>query len=174
MAPTLLTGDRILASPIREPIARGQIVIHLWAGKPYIKRVVAVSGDTVAMAGGQLTIDGKEVREPYARREPEDPVVSEFEWQGSHLADSTARKTYQPSLHTWGPLVVPGEHYFVLGDNRNNSADSRYFGFIARDSIIARPTVVYFSSDPVTGTIRWDRIGYSAERPTVRRSAASP
>jgi len=60
---------------------------------------------------------------------------------------------------------VPAGNYFVLGDNRGESADSRYFGFVAADSIVQRPTVVYFSRDPQTHSVRWSRIGIRVSPP---------
>jgi signal peptidase I len=159
MEPTLLTGDMIMTHPIRGAVERGEIVVYRASGGSYVKRVVGVPGDTLGMRDGQLTVDGKAVRESYAQRDTTDPAVSEFAWQGEYLPDGTTRTDYRASLHNWGPLVVPAGRYFVLGDNRSNSLDSRYVGFIPRDSITARPTIIYFSSDPVTRVIRWTRIG---------------
>ena len=164
MAPTLVIGDMIFTRKLRGSISRGQVVVHRFGGKPYIKRVVAGPGDTVAMRGGQLIVNSRAVDEPYAERDTVDPVYSEFGWQAAHVDSGATGGAYKPSLHTWGPLVVPPDNYFVLGDSRNNSADSRFFGFVPRDSITATPTIVYFSSDPETGAVRWSRIGKSVAR----------
>jgi hypothetical protein len=61
-------------------------------------------------------------------------------------------------------VAVPTNQYFVLGDNRSNSLDSRFFGFVPRDSIVGRPTTVYFSQDTATHTVRWECIGRSVSR----------
>jgi signal peptidase I len=87
-------------------------------------------------------------------------------WQSNHLIAST-RRGYHPSRDNWGPLVVPDRQYFVLGDNRDNSEDSRYWGFVDRGSIRGRPWFVYYSFDPTSSmpspwmrAVRWKRVGH--------------
>lgn len=162
MAPTLEVGDYILTTPLQRTPARGRLAVYRSRGQSFITRVVGVGGDTLAMQHGQLLLNGQTVDEPYAQAAEVDLVPPEFRWQSDHVADSSARDTYKPSLQTWGPLVVPPHHVFVLGDNRGNSADSRYIGFIPNDSVVARPTLIYFSRDADTGEIRWSRIGREA------------
>lgn len=162
MSPTLESGDFILATPFGRSPVRAQLRVYRTGGRSFVKRVVGVGGDTLAMRDGQLLLNGAPVDEPFARAADADPVAPEFGWQGGHVAIRSARSGYQASLQTWGPLVVPPRHVFVLGDNRGSSADSRYIGFIAEDSVVARPTVIYFSRDADTGRIRWDRIGRAA------------
>jgi signal peptidase I len=164
MEPTIMLDDYIMSSPRRWPIARGDIVILRAGGVTITKRAVGLPGDTIAMLDGRLRIGTVMSPEPYATRDSTDPAYPELGWQKSHLAGGVDSASYQPSLHNWGPLVVPTNHYFVLGDNRSNSLDSREFGFISRDSIVGRPMTVYFSRDTSTHTIRWERIGRSLSR----------
>lgn len=63
------------------------------------------------------------------------------------------------SRDNWGPLLVPSNELFVLGDRRDQSLDSQYFGFVTGDDVFARVRRVYFSRDDSTGTVRWERIG---------------
>ena len=88
-----------------------------------------------------------------------------MEWQSNHLIASEPRQ-YHPTRDNWGPIVVPEGRYFVLGDNRDNSEDSRYWGFVSRDEIRGRPLVVYYSYKasrdealPWLSRVRWGRIG---------------
>lgn len=132
-----------------------------------VKRVVGVPGDTLAMVDGRTTVNGEPLAEPHAINsassyDPQDPRMRE--WQVRYLADGDAR-TYRPSLKNWGPIVVPADSFFVMGDNRNNSYDSRYWGFLGRDRISGRPLFIYYSFDktslmplPFLTGIRWGRI----------------
>ncbi len=159
MAPTLEIGDYILSTPLQRAPVRGRLAVYRSGGRSFVTRVVGVGGDTLAMQGGLLLLNGRAVDEPYAQAADADPVPPEFHWQRDYVTDPSARDAYRPSLQTWGPLIVPAHHVFVLGDNRGNSADSRYRGFIPDDSVVARPTLIYFSRDVDTGEIRWSRIG---------------
>jgi signal peptidase I len=136
-----------------------------------VKRLVGLPGDTLEMRGKQLFLNGAPLDEPYARyidREA-DAVHPGMAWQEAYLVPNPRRRTYRPSRDSWGPIVVPREHFFVLGDNRDNSEDSRYWGFVDREAVKGRPWFVYYSFDParVRGVpwvrdIRWDRIGGSS------------
>ena len=160
MEPTLLAGDHILAKRIGKTPSRGDVVIYRSKGFSVVKRVVALGGDTVAMREGTLFVNRASVPERYARQPSEpDLVAPEFSWQRQFLPKGLDSSRYQPTLSTWGPLVVPPRQYFILGDNRGESADSRYYGFVPSDSINQVPTLVYFSRDPESGSIRWGRIG---------------
>lgn len=149
-------GDVIVFNPPHDPV------------KNYVKRLVGMPGDTLEMRGKQLYLNGVAVDEPYARyvdREG-DAVHPGMAWQESHLVASNRRRGYRPSRDSWGPIEVPEDRFFVLGDNRDNSEDSRYWGFVDRAAIRGRPWFVYYSFDParVRGLpwvqdIRWDRIG---------------
>jgi len=168
MEPTLLAGDFILASRVARPVQRGEIVVYRTSTGIFAKRVIALPGDTIVMRNGVVSIGSIVIPEPYSQRDTADPTDDEFAWQRAHLLASMDSNSYRPSLHNWGPLVIPPDRYFLLGDNRSNSLDSRYTGLVHRDSIIGHPTVVYFSRDRTTGTIRWRRIGRSAQGPRIK------
>jgi signal peptidase I len=175
MEPTLLIGETFTAASLRGekgellPVRRGDVIAHRWppdTSKIFMKRVVGVPGDTLEMRGGILRVNGRDLDETYAwHAEPDvDPVASDFSWQRAFLVGQKARDTvtYRPSRNTWGPISLPPGQYFVLGDNRDNSLDSRYWGFLAGDDIIGRARRVYRSRDPDTG-IRWGRLAHRIE-----------
>lgn len=160
MQPTLLPGDHFVATRLARGPLRQEVVVYRHQGLNLIKRVVGLPGDTLAMQAGTLLVDGRAVSEPYAVRlsqgESESP---DFRWQSRYLASNESSAPYRPTQATWGPLVVPPGAYFVLGDNRDDSFDSRYSGFVLADSIRKRARVLYFSLDPDTKFPRWGRIG---------------
>jgi signal peptidase I len=114
-----------------------------------------------------LLVNGVPQVERYARHIDRrgDAIHPGMSWQSDHLVAARPSDHYAPSRDTWGPLVVPPEEYFVLGDNRDNSEDSRYWGFIGRDNISGQPWLVYFSmkseaeADGILARIRWGRLG---------------
>ena len=83
-------------------------------------------------------------------------------WQSQYLAAPSA-EPYSPDLEHWGPVVVPVDSLFVLGDNRDASYDSRYYGFIPRSNVLGQPRVVYFSYDSAQSQVRWARLGRALE-----------
>lgn len=137
------SGDVVVFEP---PAAAGQP-----RGARYVKRVVGEPGDTLAMRDGRLYRDGRPVDEPYAKhvRPWEDPFSVRFLWQRPYLAEEgvAGGGSYHPTRDNWGPLVVPPDSFFVMGDNRDNSEDSRYWGFVAREEIMGRPLFIYYSYD---------------------------
>jgi signal peptidase I len=151
---------------------RGDVVVFLPPHdrhKNYVKRLVGLPGDTLEMRDKVLYLNGRAIDEPYARHT--DLLVDQADpkmlWQLAHVLDVTlTRRTYRPSRDTWGPIVVPDGKFFALGDNRDRSEDSRYWGFLDADAVKGRPMFVYYSfqgdlADPlpwITG-VRWDRIG---------------
>ncbi len=160
MEPTLLAGDYILAKPLRRAPSRGQIVIYRRRHGAWVKRIVGLPGDTVAMQAGALSVNGYPISEPYASHAHERSVFDrDFVWQRRFLAGTVDTSAYHPTTTFWGPIVIPPGNYFVLGDNRPESADSRYTGFVVADSVVQRPLFVYFSRDPQTHVVRWSRIG---------------
>jgi len=124
MEPTLMTGDRILVSKLgyyfHEP-RRADIIVFRYPRdekKAFVKRVIGLPGETVELKDSQLLINGQPVPEPYL------PAGLEF-------AD-------------FGPVTVPPDSYFCLGDNRNLSDDSRVWGFMPRDNLIGKAVLVYW------------------------------
>lgn len=180
MEPTLMMGDYVMTTPLSgETVKRNQIVMFRWSdndinrkfsrstGAPtastsrFVSRVVGVHGDTLSMRAGRLFRNGQEVVEPYAVRETDaaGTADTEFAWQKNFLSDSAMAATYRPSRNDWGPLVVVPNSVFVLGDNRDNSLDSRHRGLVSTADISLTPARIYYSRDPDTGRMRWNRIG---------------
>lgn len=132
-----------------------------------VKRLVGLGGDTLEMRDGLLYRNGEPQLEPYAVHDGRaDGHSPEMLWQADHLVGGVDPARYRPTRDTWGPLVVPDGHYFMLGDNRDASYDSRFWGPLAAWRVEARVARIYFSYDPdayepfplFTGA-RWDRIG---------------
>jgi signal peptidase I len=165
-----IPGLRITLPALSEPSVGEVIVFHPphEPEKHYVKRLVGMPGDTLEMRSKALFRNGEEVDEPYVIHiDPErDAVHPGMTWQSRFLVEGTRPGRYRPTRDNWGPLVVPLDGYFVLGDNRDNSEDSRYWGFVDRESIKGRPWIVYYSSGlmgsvglPAPSDVRWDRIG---------------
>lgn len=141
--PTLLTGDHILAdrSPSARNPNRGDLIIFEYPKDPlkdFVKRVVAVGGDTVEIQDKALFLNGKRMIESYAIH--------------TDTKTMTARDFF-------GPVTVPEGSYFVLGDNRDRSADSRFWGFVKKEKIKGTVRSIYWSWDPVNTSVRWGRVG---------------
>jgi signal peptidase I len=177
MEPTLLAGDYLYVTKPRPAAAaprHGDVVVFESVEEPglkAVKRVVGLPGDTLAMRDGALRRNGRALDEPYVQHLPisriEAPEVLDRMrgWQLPAYAGADAAG-YAPDLQTWGPIVVPADSLFLLGDNRNDAYDGRYFGFVPAASVIGLPHTVYFSYDPSTWqplpaltAARWDRIG---------------
>jgi signal peptidase I len=138
-----------------------------------VKRLVGQGGDTLHMRDDMLYVNGVEQRQGFGT-DPAAPVFDtshplferqkQYEVRGTRFPEPLAT----PSLRNWGPIVVPPDHFFMLGDNRHQSIDSRYYGFVPRKNIRGRPLFVYYSyrpseeSDralPGLTAIRWSRLG---------------
>ena len=189
MEGTLLVGDFLLVNKavygaqvpgtaVRLPAfgdpERGDVVVFTPPHDPeknYVKRLVGMPGDTLAMRDKALILNGRRVAEPYARHEDAlDSHSPTMQWQSEHLPEGLERVRYRPTRDNWGPIVVPPGKYFVLGDNRDDSQDSRYWGFVDGETVKGKPLFVYYSFNPRTlepapwlTEVRWDRIGGAIE-----------
>lgn len=164
MVPTLLVGDYLLVSKLSYGIHkpgggwittwdepdRGEVIVFitpqdenlpLLQRRDFIKRVIAVGGETVAYRDRTLYIDGEAIDDPWGH------------FDTSPLFD-------RPDF---GPVAVPEGHFFMMGDNRNNSDDSRHWGFVPMDLVVGEAEVIYYSHDGSPFNIRWDRLGMSIE-----------
>ena len=181
MEGTLLVGDFLLvnkllygadlAGGVRVPALahpkRGEVVVFVpphEPGRSYVKRIVGVAGDTLALRAKVLHRNGVPQVEPYALHlDPNgDPLDPDMLWQAPYVVDGS--EVQRPSRDNWGPIIVPPDSYFVLGDNRDDSHDSRFWGFVPASAVRGRPLMVYFSVDREAreaglGAVRWGRIG---------------
>jgi signal peptidase I len=187
MEQTLLPGDFLLVNKLvfgamvpfthlrlpalRQP-QRGDVIVFEYPrdrSRDYVKRLVGLPGDTLSMREGVLQRNGAALQEEYVTRiAPDlDPSEPDFRWQRDYLVRTAeAGPGAHPSRDNWGPLIVPAHSYFALGDNRDNSQDSRYWGFVPDSLIRGRPMFVYYSyaldpdrAFPWVTRIRWSRIG---------------
>ncbi len=161
MMDTLLVGDYILVNKFlygaelpfsdvhlpgfRTP-ERGDVVVFKYPNdesRDFIKRVIAVGGDTVQVQDNRVMLNGRPIEEPYVR-------------PGSIPAVPSGHCGY---LYGCGPLVVPPGSYFVMGDNRDNSQDSRYWGFVRREKIRGKAFLIYWSWNGESHWPRWTRLG---------------
>lgn len=135
-------------------VRRGDLVVFHWPVNPgmdLVKRVVGLPGDRIRLRFGRVWINDALLEEPYAYYSPARPNRFRDFFPSLREADPNVEPTWWMQLRSSvqdGELTVPPGHYFVLGDNRNDSEDSRYWGFVPRASIIGRPLVVYFAVDP--------------------------
>ncbi|WP_207681321.1 signal peptidase I [Desulfonema magnum] len=169
MKPTILEGDRLfvnkLAYDLKVPFTtyhitcwghpeRGDIVVFFSPedGKRLVKRVIGLPGDTIAMSANQLFINGKAV----TYESPDQETISHLppDQRSDHIffSENIFGKKHslmitpgRPSLNTFGPLLIPEGQYFMMGDNRDNSADSRFFGFVDRNLIVGRAIGIFIS-----------------------------
>ncbi len=156
MRDTLLVGDQLLATKfdygLRIPFTdisiydgrapeRGEIIILEYPKDPdtyFIKRVVGVPGDIIEIRNKQFYRNGEPVQESYIRHTEPDNII--------------------PTRDNFGPVTVPADNFFVMGDNRDNSMDSRFWGFVHRKAVVAKSRIIYWSWESLTN-IRWSRIG---------------
>jgi len=151
--PSAGTAERALL-PMKD-IARGDVVVFKYPEEPerdFIKRIIGLPGDQIELRRKRVYVNGQRLDEPYVYYlEPPDE-------SGTDEASGASR---DPRV-SYGPVTVPSGHYFAMGDNRDNSEDSRYWGFLPRDYVKGRGLVIYWSYDAAAGDIvtstRWDRL----------------
>ncbi|HEB70021.1 MAG TPA: signal peptidase I [Desulfobulbus sp.] len=148
MLETLLSGDHIIANKfiykISEP-KKGDIVIFPFPKEPtkdYIKRIVATAGETIELRDKELIINGIPLQESYAY----------------HFDPRIIPRDMGPR-DNFGPVIIPEGKVFVMGDNRDNSYDSRFWGFLEESSIRGKAVNIYWSWDKDDSNVRWKRIG---------------
>ena len=157
MLPTIQPGDKFYISKLGYKPARGDVVVFIspMSEKSYVKRIVALGGDTVALEDGRLVLNGKKVE---GEGQPCGPELICFEGQldqKTYRAATDAPGRTPPS-QPFAQVKVPPGHVFVLGDNRNNSADSRVWGPVPEEKVLGRADFIWYSSGPEK--IRWERI----------------
>lgn len=186
MEPALLPGDVLLVAkapfgvkigPIQIPGWRqprhGDVVVFRSPIEPImvVKRVAGLAGDTLEMTQGRLMRNGQPVEEPYRRvgdtqMVRPSPSLDELarlrRWQQPYLLPrATPERRTEADADNWGPVVVPSGQAFVLGDNRDESLDSRFWGFLPMENIRGTPWRIYWSYDPEHSifSLRPDRLG---------------
>ena len=160
MIPTLQIGDHILVNKlaygVRIPLLeeyllafgkpeRGDVVVFIFPedrSKDFIKRVIGVAGDSVEVRGKKVYINGKQVDDPHAHFEGDDPQTAGL-----------------PSRDDYGPRTVPENHIFVMGDNRDRSYDSRFWGYVDLNEVRGKAFLIYWSWDGGDRWVRWERLG---------------
>ncbi|MBI2877690.1 MAG: signal peptidase I [Candidatus Tectomicrobia bacterium] len=160
MIPTLLSGDHILVNKfiygVKVPFTdttlvhfkkpqRGDIIVFKYPEdekRDFIKRVVGLPGETVEIHNKQVYINGKALKESYTIYRDE-----------GYLPDSTSPRD------NYGPTRISAGHLFVMGDNRDNSMDSRFWGFLDETKIKGKAFLIYFSWNGEQHGVRWKRIG---------------
>jgi signal peptidase I len=163
MENTLLIGDYLLVDklcygggighlliPYRQ-IRRGDIVVFHYPVNPaqhFVKRVVGLPGDRIRLLRKQVFVNGVPLKEPYVRFFRSEPNLFRDNFPRLDVLDPGINADWwlqMPKLVEDGQLIVPHGHYFVMGDNRDDSSDSRYWGFVPRENIIGRPLLIYWS-----------------------------
>jgi signal peptidase I len=152
MIPKLLVGDFLLVNKMayarpssslegllmpHKPMKRKDIVVFKWPQNPtkdFVKRVIGLEGDKVEIRAKRLYVNDEAIDEPYKIHKDEQAYSKD----DAYHYDLAIRDNY-------GPILVPAGNLFVMGDNRDDSADSRTWGFVPLDNIKGRPWVIYFS-----------------------------
>jgi len=152
------------ATPRRDEVVVFRSVEDSTPNLNIVKRVMGAPGDTLQMVHDTVIRNGQRLDEPYALHTALTPVPEdEFRlrqikaWQQPHYIGPHPER-YRPTTHDWGPIVVPPQHYFVMGDNRDEYYDSRFWGFLPREHMRGRPLFIYMSIATHPFRIRWNRL----------------
>ena len=166
-------GSRIPLTSVRIPgysePRRGDVIVF---DPPHeedlklVKRLIGQAGDTLQMRNRVLYLNGEPQDEPYLKHsDVSDEMHPWMEWQRDYLVSTVDARSYAPTRDTWGPLVIPEGYYFMMGDNRETSLDSRYWGLLEDWRLEGRAVFVYFSYNkesyrpfPWLREIRWGRV----------------
>ena len=168
MEDSLLIGDHLLVDKLSyapadsvsqyllpyEDVERGDIIVFRYPidlSQTFVKRVVGVPGDHLRIVNKQLYLNGKAVEEPYVVHK-----TSYIDAYRDNFPSPPNTQVYEPAIDMLenhvneGEILVPPGYYFAMGDNRDLSLDSRYWGFVPRENIIGKPLIVYWSYDAPT------------------------
>ncbi len=167
MEDTLLIGDHLLVDKLAyapsgpvskyllpyESIQRGDIIVFRYpmdVSQTYVKRVVGIPGDRVRIVNKELYRNGVKIEEPYVYHKTEyiDSYRDNFPGEPNTRISDAAQDMLEHVVN--GEVVVPPNSYFAMGDNRDSSFDSRYWGFVPRENIIGKPLIIYWSYDAPT------------------------
>jgi signal peptidase I len=180
MEDTLLVGDHLLVDklayapagsiskyilPYEEP-KHGDIIVFRYPGditQTFVKRVIGVPGDHLKMVERGLYRNGVKLNEPYVYHklpyeESRDNFPSQSPPYQDGLPGQLQRDMYERNVVN-GEIVVPAGHFFAMGDNRDNSLDSRYWGFVPRENIIGKPLIIYWSYKASTNDLAGATVG---------------
>ncbi len=168
MEDTLLVGDHLLVDKLAyapsgaiskyflpySPLKRGDIIVFRWPTDiklTFVKRVIGIPGDRLRLENKQLFRNGKKVSEPYKFHKTDfyDSYRDNFPSAPNTNVDEGAMEMLQKHMEK-GEVVVPDNCFFAMGDNRDNSSDSRYWGFVPRQHIIGKPLIIYWSYETTT------------------------
>jgi signal peptidase I len=171
MANTILPGDHLVVKKRAfGEINRGDLIVFRYPTDPgtyYIARVIGLPGETLEVRGKNLFIDNKQLMEQRVTVKPDDLFDSDHLEELSSEGSGSYRVFYQANDDsmplddkTRGPFRIPMNEYFLMGDNRDNSEDSRYRGTVPREFIFGKPFMIYWSArdDRQGGAVRWDRV----------------
>ncbi|MBI3471931.1 MAG: signal peptidase I [Candidatus Solibacter usitatus] len=177
MEDTLLIGDHLLVDklayappgPISKylmpysDVKRGDIIVFRYPvdiRQTFVKRVVGVPGDRIRVENKSLILNGKRLVEPYKYHKTEyiDSYRDNFPSQPNTFLYERGQDMIEHHVGN-GEVVVPAGHYFAMGDNRDSSLDSRYWGFVPRENIIGKPLIIYWSYDAPTERLANPMIG---------------
>lgn len=171
MEDNLLIGDHLLVDKLAYapqgavsryllpylPVSRGDIIVFRYpedVRQTFVKRVIGVPGDRIRVVNKQLFLNGKSMEEPYKFHKQDFLIPYRDNFPDSAPGDVRPRGLDMLASHQErGEIVVPPDSYFAMGDNRDFSLDSRYWGFVPRDHIVGKPLVIYWSYETETNRL---------------------